>query len=108
MTSWTNNGSYQDLSDLSLGLKSLAPTSQAGGNMLAGTNAEAMTAPGSQPVDNLNDHVQQAHEDPTVEVSNSDKPLNPGDDGKPKARGEGYTAHAPAWGKTTVPKVTRE
>lgn len=106
---WANNGSYQDMS--ALAKYSLAPTSQAGGNMIA-SNAEAMTAPGSQPVDNLDDHLSEVHEDPAIEMSNS-TPIVPGTNGKPRARTDGgstgqYASGSPAWGRTTVPQVVRK
>lgn len=68
----------QDLS--ALARDSMWVTSQAGGNM-TGSNAGAMTAPGSQPVDVLSDRDVQS--EPKVEVG---PPRPPGNDGKPKAR----------------------
>src|SRR5205814_9050932 len=62
-------------------VSALAPTSQAGGNMLS-SNEEAMTAPGSQPVDVLTDRDVQS--DPKITPSNKAE-IAPGTDGKPKA-----------------------
>lgn len=95
----------QDLSDLAK--NSMWPTSQAGGNMLA-SSEEAMTAPGSAPVDNLDDHLSEVHENPAVENSNA-SPIPPATDGKPQAsRQQGFTPGRPAWGGTTVPEVVRD
>jgi hypothetical protein len=103
MAEWVNNGSCKDISELAM--KSLAPTSQAGGNMVS-SNEEAMTAPGSQPVDVLKDRDVQS--DPAIEMSN-DTAIRPGTDGKPKARGsKGHAPGAASWGKTTAPDVARE
>jgi hypothetical protein len=95
MADWVNNGSCQDLS--SLAKNSLAPTSQAGGNMVS-SNEEAMTAPGSQPVDVLTDRDVQS--DPAIEMSNS-TPVKPGTDGNPQP-GNDHLPPAPAWGKTSA------
>lgn len=102
MADWVNNGSCQDLS--SLAKNSLAPTSQAGGNMVS-SNEQAMTAPGSQPVDVLKDRDVQS--DPTIEMSNSAQ-IEPSTDGKPSARDSGSQLPGPpSWGKTTTPSVVR-
>lgn len=80
----------QDLS--SLAKNSMWVTSQAGGNMQC-SNKQAMTAPGSQPVDRLSDQLVQ--EDPTVEVGTQTKV---GTDGKRQAKGENWSPPgAPAW-----------
>ena len=95
----------QDLSKLAA--DSMWVTSQAGGNMLAG-NEKAMTAPGSQPVDNLNYHVSQMIEDPTVEDSNAVR-IPPATSGKPQASGQqGFTARRPAWGEPVANEVVRD
>jgi len=104
MADWVNNGSYQDLSNLAL--KSLAVTSQEGGNMRA-SSEEAMTAPGSQPVDVMESAGHYFSNDPTIEMTN-DTQIKPGTDGKPKARGTAAPAPgAPDWGKTSAPNVVR-
>lgn len=115
MADWVNNGSYQDLSDSAFppGLNkvsTLAPTSQAGGNMLAWEgNEAAMTAPGSPPVDNMNAHVQQVREDPEISASNADGELRPGTDGKQQASGQAGSPGlpAPSWKRTASPGVKR-
>jgi hypothetical protein len=105
MADWVNNGSYQDLSNLAL--KSLAVTSQEGGNMRA-SNEDAMTAPGSQPVDVMESAGHYFSNDPTIEMTN-DTQIKPGTDGKPSARsGSGHAPGAPNWGKTSAPNVVRE
>lgn len=92
----------QDLS--SLARDSMWPTSQAAGNRQS-TPGNAMTAPGSSPVDRELPPDQMA--DPEVEVG----PLRPvGGDGKPKAR---ITAGppglpSPAWKPVSSPDVVRE
>lgn len=105
MATWVNNGSYQDLSDLLPGGKVsvLAPTSQAGGNMTS-SNEQAMTAPGSQPVDKLVDRAVQS--DPTIEVSGPELP--PGEDGKPQPKTTWSPPGEPSWKPTTVPDVVRQ
>lgn len=95
--------------DLSkLAIDSMWPTSQAGGNMLAG-NEKAMTAPGSAPVDNIQDHLTQTHEDPTVEDSNAVR-IPAGTSGKPQASGQqGRNSQPrPAWGATVADDVVRD
>jgi hypothetical protein len=96
----------QDLS--SLAKDSMWVTSQAGGNMLA-SSEKAMTAPGSQPVDNLDDHQSAVHEDPTVEDSNAEQ-ITPGTSGKPQASGQqgSHARSRAAWGPVTVPEVVRK
>lgn len=104
---WVNNGSYKNLSSVLPGdpVSVLAPTSQEGGNQQS-SNEQAMTAPGSQPVDILKDRSVQV--DPRIEASNK-APIAPSDDGKPQARDEdGYAPARPAWGRTTVPSVARK
>ena len=106
---WVSSSSCRDLSGILPvdPVSALVPTSQAGGNMLA-SNENAMTAPGSQPVDNLQDHQSQVLEDPSIEVSNK-APIAPGTDGKPQASGQAsYSAPKPAWERTTVPEITRK
>lgn len=90
--------------DLSaLAKNSMWPTSQAGGNMVS-DNDEAMTAPGSQPVDKLTDRAVQS--DPVVEVG---PPQPPGTDGKPQARGQNWSPPGPPrWKPATAPDVVRE
>jgi hypothetical protein len=96
----------EDLSHLLPGdpITALAPTSQAGGNMMS-DNKLAHTAPGSQPVDPLPPAKEQA--DPEISASNSSQ-IKPGTTGKPDARAGGMTASPPAWSKTTRPEVIRE
>lgn len=110
MVDWENKGSYKDLSNLLPvdPITALAPTSQAGGNMLAQEgNDNAMTAPGSPPVDNMNDHLSQVHEDPTITPSNKTK-IEPSDDGKPQSTDEiGYSARHPSWQPPVPPSVKR-
>ena len=77
----------EDLSHLAT--KSLAVTSQAGGNMMS-SNELAQTAPGSQPVDPLPDRAKQG--DPTLDVT--DKPISV------LTHGSGYTPSRPAWKET--------
>lgn len=91
----------RDLSHLAK--NSMWPSSQAGGNMVS-DNDEAMTAPGSQPVDKLTDRDVQS--DPTVEVGPAQAP---GDDGKPQARTQSWAKPGePKWGPVTVPDVVRK
>jgi len=91
----------QDLSNMAR--SSMWPTSQEGGNMQA-TSSEAMTAPGSQPVDKLVDRAVQM--DPAVEMG---KAIPVGTDGKPQARGQAWVRPGePAWGRTTTPDVVRK
>ena len=81
-------------------VSALAPTSQAGGNMLS-SNEEAMTAPRSQPVDVLTDRDVQS--DPKITPSNKAE-IAPGTDGKPKATQAGKPQGA-RWTPTTTPTV---
>lgn len=93
---WDNKGSVKDLSNLlpQDPISALSPTSQEGGNQQS-SNADAMTAPGSQPVDILKDRDVQV--DPKVEVSNKTK-IEPSDDGKPQSTDMiGYQPSRPAW-----------
>lgn len=98
---WENQGSYQDLSELSR--NSMWPTSQAAGNMTSNAD-EAMTAPGSEPVDPLPDRDHQGN--PTVKLGTA---RQPGDDGKPSARGTAGDPGLPepSWKSTTRPQVVR-
>jgi hypothetical protein len=98
-----NNGSIRDISDLAK--DSLSVTSQHGGNQVWANNAH--TAPGGASGD-LGNGLNQAVvvDAPTIEMQAE---IEPGTDGKPKAReGTGYAPGAPDWGKTTVPNVVRE
>jgi hypothetical protein len=91
----------QDLS--SLAADSMWPTSQAAGNRQS-KSSNAMTAPGSSPVDRELPEDQMA--DPQVEVGPG---VKPGTDGRPRARaGSLNPLPPPAWGKTTSPEVVRE
>ena len=84
----------------------LVPTSQEGGNMRA-SNEEAMTAPGSVPVDVMQPAGTYFLNDPTITPSNATA-IVPRTDGKPQARGQQWSLPvAPAWGKTTTPEVIR-
>jgi len=97
---WVNTGSYADISELADG--SLTASSMAAGNMTA-SNRQAMTAPGSPPVDPLPPAADQG--DPTVRLG-SEMPVST--DGKPQASGQApYTAGPVRWGKTSVPQVVR-
>lgn len=95
----------QDLSKLlpSDPVTALAPTSQAGGNMMSSAKF-ALTAPGSPPTDPLPPAAKQG--DPKVTPSNSEQ-IPPGTDGKPKARTT-WNAPRPAWTTTTTPDVIRK
>lgn len=99
---WENKGSYQDLSRLAD--DSMWPSSQAAGNMTS-SSREAMTAPGSSPVDPVPDRNQQG--DPTIRLG-AEMPT--GTSGKPQASGQVSAARAPrraGWGAVTVPQVVR-
>lgn len=86
-------------------ITALAPTSQAGGNMMS-DNKLAGTAPGSPPVDPLPPAREQ--NDPKVTASNA-TPLQPGDDGKPDAsKMTGYTPARPAWRPASPPQTVRK
>jgi hypothetical protein len=110
MADWVSSGSYQDLSKGIFSrdpISVLVPTSQEGGNMQA-SNEEAMTAPGSVPVDIMQPAGSYFSNDPTVTPSDGTA-ITPGTDGKPPARGEGWVPPGkPAWGRTTVPGITRK
>lgn len=100
MADWVNNGSCRDLSELAK--DSMWPTSQAAGNRQS-TSDNAMTAPGSSPVDRELPESQMA--DPEVEVG----PVRPvGGSGKPRAKAGNMTAGSPAWSRTTTPDVVRD
>jgi hypothetical protein len=96
----------QDLSHLLPGdpVTALAPTSQAGGNMMS-DNKLAGTAPGSPPVDPLPPAKEQA--DPKISVSNS-VPVRPGTSGKPRAESGPLNPGSLSWTRTTTPDVIRE
>jgi hypothetical protein len=103
MPEWENHGSCQDISDVTPKdpISALSPTSQEGGNMRA-SNEDALTAPGSQPVDVMEDAGRYFTNDPTIEVSN-DTPIEPGTDGKPQASKSADGIHnpgAPGWHRT--------
>jgi hypothetical protein len=106
---WDNKGSCKDLSNLLPGdpISALAPTSQEGGNQQS-SSADAMTAPGSPPVDNLRDDQNLVDVDPKVSPSNK-VVIEPSDDGKPPATEMvGYSPSRPAWAPTTTPHVVRK
>lgn len=89
-------------------ISALTPTSQEGGNMRA-SNEEAMTAPGSQPVDVMHPAGDYFGNDPTITPSN-DVAIAPGTDGKPQASGQAheYSPAPPAWKATGTPGVVRQ
>ena len=104
MPDWENNGSYQDLSGMPLARSSMWPTSQAAGNMTSSAR-NAMTAPGSPPVDPLPPASEQG--DPDVQYSGPEIPA--GTSGKPQASKQaGPPQNRAAWTKTSTPGVTRE
>lgn len=86
----------------------LVPTSQEGGNMRA-SNEDAMTAPGSVPVDVMQGPGEYFHNDPHVTVSNATA-IQPADDGKQQASGQarGYNPLPPAWTNVSSPVVQRK
>lgn len=94
----------EDLSRLLPGdpVTALAPTSQAGGNMMS-SNRQAMTAPGSDPTDPLPPAKDQG--DPKIGSIKLPKgppgpwQTRPKDDGAPDS-GEHYSPPPPAWKKT--------
>lgn len=100
----------QDLSSLLPGdpVSALVPTSQEGGNMRA-SNEQAMTAPGSVPVDVMQPAGEYFHNDPTMNVSN-EAVIEPADDGKPQASGQANRPQPPAprWKSTSAPEVVRK
>lgn len=99
---WENKGSYQDMSDLAS--DSIWPSSQAAGNMTS-SSRQAMTAPGSAPVDPVPDRNRQG--DPSIPLGSE---MATGTSGKPQASGQASAAPANRrvrWGSTTVPKVVR-
>jgi hypothetical protein len=90
----------QDLSRLAK--DSLTISSMAGGNM-SSSNREAMTAPGSPPVDPVQPAAKQG--DPTVKLGAQ---MPAGTSGKPQASGQASYAPEPVkWGPVTVPQVIR-
>lgn len=93
----------QDLSHLAE--NSITATSQAAGNMLS-SNAQAMTAPGSEPVDPLPDRARQ--DDPNLTQSGPDLPV--GYSGKPQASEQAGTPSQPRpqWAPAATPGVTRD
>lgn len=105
---WVNKGSYQDISSVLPGdpMSALVPTSQEGGNMRA-SNEQAMTAPGSVPVDVIQPAGEYFHNDPTLTASNATA-IQPADDGKPQARTDSVPAPSPRWAMTTRPDVKRK
>lgn len=110
MADWVSKGSYRDLSSVLPGdpISALVPTSQEGGNMRA-SNEQAMTAPGSVPVDVMEPAGEYFHNDPTMEASNK-SPIEPADDGKPQASGTATSMAGvpqPRWAAITVPDVKR-
>jgi len=79
------------------------PTSQAAGNQHS-SNAKAMTAPGSMPVNKLSDRDEQI--EPAVGLGPE---TPPGTSGKPQASGQHWTPPGePRWTKTTTPDVVRK
>lgn len=72
----------------------LAPTSQAGGNMMSDSNW-AMTAPGSKPTDPLPDRDEQG--DPKITASDGPSVVKGGRDRRPPSR---YSPGPPAWKNT--------
>jgi hypothetical protein len=104
---WENKGSCKDLSNLlpQDPISALSPTSQEGGNQQS-SNEDAMTAPGSQPVDVLKDRDVQV--DPKIEASNK-RQIEPTDDGKPLTTEQiGYQARKAAWQPPVPPSVKRK
>jgi hypothetical protein len=85
----------KDLSHLAK--DSLTVTSQAGGNM-SSSSKNAMTAPGSEPVDPVQPASKQG--DPALDIPAT--AIKPGTNGKPQASGQQdrTAAPAPAWKKT--------
>jgi hypothetical protein len=62
---------------------------------MTSTNEQAMTAPGSQPVDKLRTGTMLVQSDPEVEVGPQ---MPPGTDGKPKVKAAGdWSPGAPSW-----------
>ena len=97
----------QDLSHIlpSDPVTALAPTSQAGGNVMSSNNLVG-TAPGSQPVDPLPPAKDQG--EPKVIPSNSTQ-IKTGTTGKRKPSAS-YSAPKPSWGKAgpAAPERTPE
>jgi hypothetical protein len=90
----------QDLSKLAK--DSPWSSSQAAGNMTS-SNREAMTAPGSPPVDPVQPASDQG--DPTVKLG-AQMPV--GTSGKPQASGQtSFTPTPVRWGPVTTPDVVR-
>lgn len=89
-------------------ISALVPTSQEGGNMRA-SNEDAMTAPGSVPVDVMQGPGEYFHNDPNITVSNATA-IQPASDGKQQASGQarGYSPGAPAWAPVNPPVVQRK
>ena len=102
MVTWVNHGSIADVSDLSKGSIGVKTGSMAATNTVSVTPEYG--APGTE------SESVPASEIQSVPVLDSEGPhVNPGDDGKPKARGEDWQKPpAPSWGKTTTPNVVRE
>jgi hypothetical protein len=97
MPDWDNHGTVRDLSELAA--DSMWLTSQSAGNMTS-SSKQAMTAPGSTPVDPLPDRVHQS--DPQVVPSGPQ--IEVGTSGKPQARTDSGPAPRAAW----VPTVPAE
>lgn len=108
---WASNGSCQDLSNAIFSkdpVSVLVPTSQEGGNMQA-SNEEAMTAPGSAPVDIMEKAGHYFSNDPTITPTDGTL-IEPSTDGKPQASGQANRPEypAPAWKYRAVPEVARK
>ena len=97
--SWENKGSYADMSELAV--NSMWPTSQAGGNMQSSAK-EALTAPGSEPVDPVPDRSEQG--DPHIDLA---QPMPTGQDGKRRVSAGSRPSVSASWGQTTRPKIDR-
>lgn len=108
---WASNGSCQDLSNSIFPkgpVSALVPTSQEGGNMQA-SNEEAMTAPGSVPVDVMHAAGDYFGNDPTITPTDTTK-IEPSDDGKPLATGQANRPEypPPTWKYRAIPDVMRK
>ena len=111
MVTWENNGSIRDVSDLSKGSIGVKTGSMAATNTVSvipeygapGTQSES-SSPDSQSKKGSSDGMQDAG------PFYSDGPdIQPGDNGKPKARnGRTYAPGHPVWKPTSIPDVVRE
>lgn len=102
MAGWVNNGSIRDVSDLSKGSIGVKTGSMAATNTVSVTPEYG--APGTE-----SESVNQREVQDAGPFYSDGLDIEPGDDGKPKARSEqGYNPGAPAWRPTTVPDVVRE